>query len=247
MDSLAQIATTPVPTVLAIVGAVCLVLAIITPIELKEIKIIPSRSQKLQLAAFGAVLLVTSVGLHVFGLFQEQEHWPGPTPTSTSTPTSVPTQTVSPASRPTRMATHTPTPTCAVTAPTDTDTLFALIDAEAQAILSEDIELIKVIFDPGAIIRNKATDQQWGSPEVYYAEKFENEVHCRAEHYDYRITKLTDEEALVTTGNRGEWGWEADGCTTTYEHPPGADQWHFRRDALGCWRIVSFTYNIHTQ
>lgn len=139
------------------------------------------------------------------------------------------------------------TPTCAVTAPTDSETLFALIDAEVQAILGEDIELVKAIFAPDAIIRNEATDQVWSSPEMYYTEKFRNEIHCQIEHYDYRVLKVTDTEAWVTTANRGKWGWETTGCTMTYENPPGADQWHFRRDALGCWQIVRFTYNAHTQ
>lgn len=166
---------------------------------------------------------------------------PTPTPTLTPTPIATPTPTL------TATLTPTPTPTCAITAPTDAETLFALIDAEAQAILSEDIQLIKAVFAPDAIIRNEATDQEWDSPEAYYTEKFRNEVHCRAEHYNYRILKLTDEQALVTTGNRGQWGWETDECTMTYENPPGADQWHFRKDAFGCWQIVRFAYNAHTQ
>jgi len=180
-------------------------------------------------------------------------HTPSTTPTSTptSTSTDTPTPTVSPiltpSPSPTPTLTPTPTPTCAVTATTDAETLFAIIDAEAQAVLSEDIELIKAIFAPDAIIRNEATGQEWDSPEAYYTEKFRNEVHCRVEHYDYHILKLTKTEALVTTRGRGEWGWEAQGCTMTYENPPDADQWRFRKDAFGCWWIVRFTYNVQTQ
>ena len=172
---------------------------------------------------------------------------PTASPTVTLTPTPTATPTPTPTLTPTATSTPTPTPTCPVTAPTDADTLFALVDAEAQAVLSEDIDLIKAIFAPDAIIRNEATDQEWDSPEVYYAEKFQNEIHCRAEHYDYRLLKLTDEEGLVSTGNRGEWGWEAEGCAMTYESPPGADQWHFRKDTFDCWQIVRFTYNAHNQ
>jgi|GEM_PF-814597 len=161
------------------------------------------------------------------------------TATATLSPIPTPTSTVT--------LTPTPTPTCAVKAVTDAETLFALIDAEAQAVLGENMELIRNIFAPYAIIRNEATDQEWSSPEVYYIEKFRNEVHCKAKHYDYRILKLTDEEALVSTGSRGKWGWQAEGCTRTYENPPGADQWHFRKNAFGCWQIVRFTYNAHTQ
>jgi hypothetical protein len=141
----------------------------------------------------------------------------------------------------------TATPACPLTAATDTEVLFALIDAEAQAVLDEDIELIGVIFAPDAVICNEATGEEWDGPEMYYAEKFRNEIHCRIEHYDHRVVKLTDTEAWVSTGNRGEWGWEGTGCMMVYENPPGADQWHFRKDGRGCWRVVRFTYNAHPQ
>ena len=140
-----------------------------------------------------------------------------------------------------------PTPACPVTAATDTKALFGLIDAEAQAVLNEDIELIEAIFAPDAVIRNEATGEEWDSPETYYEEKFRNEIHCRIEHDDHHILKLTDKEAWCTTASRGEWGWEGTGCTMTYENPPGSDQWQFRKDDRGCWRIVRFTYNAYSQ
>jgi len=166
---------------------------------------------------------------------------PTPTPTLTAPPTSTPTHT------PTATFSPTPTPTCPVRAATDAETLFALIDAEARAVLDEDIELIEAIFASDAIIRNAITGQEWNNPKVYYTEKFKNEVHCQAEHLDYRILKLTQTEALVTTANRGQWGWETQGCTQTYRNPAGADRWHFCKDGFGCWRIVRFTYNAHEQ
>jgi ketosteroid isomerase-like protein len=138
----------------------------------------------------------------------------------------------------------TPASTCAVTALTDSDALLALIDAEEQAVLNEDIELIMTIFAPDAPIRNAATNQVWNSPKEYYTEKFHNEIHCQIDHHSFRVQKLTDVEAHVTTASRGKWGWEAEGCTQTYENQPESDQWYFHKDDLGCWRIVRFTYNV---
>lgn len=143
----------------------------------------------------------------------------------------------------------TPTPTCAVTASTDSDTLLALIDAEEQAVLNEDIELIMAIFAPDAPIKNADADtgRVWSSPESHYTEKFQNEIHCEIDHNSFHVQKLTATEAHVTTASKGKWGWEAEGCTQTYDNPSGSDQWYFRKDDLGCWRIVRFTYNVHTQ
>ena len=134
-----------------------------------------------------------------------------------------------------------------MTAETDAEALFALIDAEAQAVLDESTELIRDIFAPDAIIRNEATGEEWDGPESYYAEKFRNEIHCRIEHHGHRVLKLTDTEAWVATASQGEWGWEDTGCTMAYENLQDTDQWPFRKDDGGCWRIVRFTYNSRSQ
>jgi hypothetical protein len=191
--------------------------------------------------------LLGALGAALIGVMPEL--LPGPSPTPTQTPSPMPTTTPIPTTQSTTMPAPPPTPTltCAVTAATDAEMLFAMIDAEAQAVLDEDIQLIKAIFASDAIIRNEATGCKWSNPETYYTEKFRNEIHCRAEHYDYRVEKLTSQEALVTTANWGQWGWEDQGCTMTYDNPAGADRWHFRKDRFGCWHIDRFTYNAHEQ
>lgn len=174
------------------------------------------------IAAVAVILVLVVAVIYYFG-------WMRPTPQS-----------------PTPMVTSTPTPTYAITASTDSETLLALIDAEEQAVLNEDIELVMAIFAPDAPIRNAdpVTGQVWNSPKAYYTEKFHNEIHCEIEHYDLRIQKLTATEAQATTASKGKWGWEAEGCTQTYENLPGSDQWYFRKDDLGCWQIVRFTFNV---
>ena len=166
------------------------------------------------------------------------------TPVPTASPTQFPTATITP----TLSATPVPQADCAISVSTDGATLFALIDAEAQAVLAEDIELIEAIFMPDAIILNEATGQQWNSPVVYYTEKFANEIHCEIQHNAYMIVRLASDDALVTTGNHGRWGWETEGCSPTpYYNPAGADRWYFAKDTSGCWRISRFIYNAHVR
>lgn len=133
--------------------------------------------------------------------------------------------------------------TCPVTGETDAEVLFALIDAEALAVKEEDLARISAIFVPDAVILNEAGGQQFTSPGAYYSEKFRNEIHCELQHSDYRVESLSATEARVTTASQGKWGWQDEGCTMNYENQPGSDEWHFRKDEDGCWRIVRFVFN----
>lgn len=132
---------------------------------------------------------------------------------------------------------------CPVAGETDAEMLFALIDAEALAVMEEDLARIDAIFVPDATILNEASGQQFASPDAYYTEKFRNEIHCELEHSDYRVESLSATEARVTTASRGKWGWQDEGCTMSYANQPASDEWHFRKDEDGCWRIVRFVFN----
>jgi len=133
---------------------------------------------------------------------------------------------------------------CPASGGTDADTLFALIDAEAQAVLNERYEDIARIYDGDAVIRNAATGEEFTSPEVYYSEKFKNEVHCELVHSSYEVVRIAPTEALVTTGSRGYWGWEPGPCSDRYEGLPGSDEWLFSKGQDGCWRIARLTFNL---
>ncbi len=135
---------------------------------------------------------------------------------------------------------------CAVTGPTDRDTLVALIDAEAYAVLTEDLNRIASIFTADATVYNGASGEEW-SALAYYEQKFSNEIHCSVEHLAYTV-RVQGDHARVTSASRGEWGWEEEGkCTLTYDNLPGSDEWYLGKDQNGCWRIERFVFNAQSQ
>jgi len=122
--------------------------------------------------------------------------------------------------------------------------MYALIEAEGQAVQSTDMAAIEKIYLPDAVIQNIKTGVIWGSPALYYGPKFKQEMHCSITHSHYRTLLLTSSEATLTTASAGTWGPRADqnGCLQTYSNPAGSDYWYFTKTD-STWRISAFRFN----
>jgi ketosteroid isomerase-like protein len=140
--------------------------------------------------------------------------------------------------------TPTPVPVCFVDEPTPRETFLALIDAEAHAVLIEDLEQIKQIYTPDATIRNDASGEEFADTVLYYSKKFDEETHCELEHHSFEVVDMDDTSAHVTSASRGLWGTGSSAdCTQHYDNPQGSDVWTFRRGEDGCWRIQRLVFN----
>jgi hypothetical protein len=123
--------------------------------------------------------------------------------------------------------------------------ITCLIQAEAEAATKEDIQLINDIFAFDATIENKkpvaGENSYWTNPVERYETEFEKHKHCNTSHNirDMNVGKTT---ATVTITSTGMWGM-GDTCTDPYDRD-AIEEWTFRKDADGCWRIASFTFNI---
>ena len=124
----------------------------------------------------------------------------------------------------------------------DEETIRAVIDAEAQAVLAEDIDLIRDIFAPDAVITDGETGNSRSDPIERYREKFEREVHYEIIHENFRIS-IIGREATVINDCRGGWAFESAPAQRMTYHNYGSDRWTLRKTDNGCWRIVDFTYN----
>jgi hypothetical protein len=144
------------------------------------------------------------------------------------------------------------TSSCPVTAPTDEETFDALISREERAVERSDVDpewsmvQVKDIFDPAAEFHDVG---RGGPPTIgpitHYERLFREYRYCDIR-YDWGSKDVDwiepGAEAAVSIVTYGSWGpKEEEGCRLSI--PGDHVQWHFRKDANGCWRIIKFFYN----
>lgn len=173
------------------------------------------------------------------------------TPTETLLPPTL-TSTVIPTS------TSTPTPTClSYQRDTDSDTLTNLIMAEAEAVNTKNIGIIRDIFDPNAIIKDEdETPQIFRDPIARYTELFNTDF-MGAQHFDILPAGpgITQTDAWFTSGSKGKY--KNNGAWSSYSNPStvslpsaryGSDHWTFQKNSADCWVIIRFEFNAgHVQ
>jgi hypothetical protein len=163
---------------------------------------------------------------------------PSATYTLDSPPTRVPTVAPTP--------TLTPTPVCPYRASTDAESIVSLIDAEAQAVLNEDLSIIQAIFAEDAVIRDATKDDPFVDPASRYATLFTNADYLEIVHYEVQPagSGITGSVAYFTSGSKGRFTSADDPSTVhEFENDPCSDHWTFGRDGAGCWVIINFTFN----
>ncbi len=134
--------------------------------------------------------------------------------------------------------TDTPTPA------SDEEAIMQLLNAEGEAVVSQDIDRLMEIWDPEGVVRdanhtpdNPDDDRVWPGIAAI-RERYVNEIFPSAPssvtHPDVELTMEGDSATALTTSTIG------------IDHAPGGDRWTFvRRD--GRWLITGLTFNLEPQ
>lgn len=132
---------------------------------------------------------------------------------------------------------------CPYASDNDESTITKIIQAEAEAINKEDISIIRNIFDPSAKIRFQGDGTEWNDPVAHYLENFDNADVINAVHFNIQPTEqgITSNTAWFISGSSGTIIF-ADGERLDYYNELGKDIWVLKRNSLGCWVIVDFTF-----
>jgi ketosteroid isomerase-like protein len=134
--------------------------------------------------------------------------------------------------------TDTPTPA------SDEEAVMQLLNAEADAVVSQDIDRLMEIWDQDGVItdanhtpNNPSDDRVW-SGIAAIRERYVNEVFpsapSSATHPDAEVNIEGDTATALTT------------TTIGIDHAPGGDRWTFAR-TNGRWLITSLTFNLEPQ
>ncbi len=123
----------------------------------------------------------------------------------------------------------------------DFNKLVALTEQEGSAVINKNMDIIRNIYTPDAIVTREDTGES-SQAYTFYSIKFTKEDHCTNSHGHYDVTSFTSNEVTMTTSSQGTWGWAGQGCTLTFDNPAGSDQWTFNK-INGEWKIVNFEFN----
>jgi len=128
----------------------------------------------------------------------------------------------------------------------DADAITCLIEAEGQAVLDEDLTIIRSIFADGATVRDAGSGKQWDDPVMHYAQVFATVNYTDVVHFDIQSVdpEITGDVAYFTSGSRGSYLTVATPpASHHFENEAGSDHWTFRKDGDRCWVIADFTFN----
>jgi hypothetical protein len=123
----------------------------------------------------------------------------------------------------------------------DFDKLTALTEQEGSAVINKNMDLIRNIYTPDAVVTNVASGESWAAY-TYYSIKFAGEDHCTNSHGHFDVINFTTDEVTMTTSSQGTWGLKGQGCTLAFANPAGSDQWTFGK-IDGNWKIVNLEFN----
>jgi hypothetical protein len=126
------------------------------------------------------------------------------------------------------------------TPPEPRDYILCLMEAERQAALAGDINLIRMIYAPDAVRRDGMVDTEQNAIASYQTD-FDKLTHLEIVHKNTDIAILGS-RAVVTNDTRGRLLDES-GNTVTYDSLMG-DEWIFKSDTTGRWWLVEMTYSL---
>jgi len=164
--------------------------------------------------------------------------------TSTLTP---PTASATPTQpRPTPRETLTEQVRCPYQRQTDAQTIVVIINAEGNAVESEDITVIQTIFAKDAIIQDAVSGEEWHDPVARYAALFSNTDFIETVHFEIQPAGpgIGENVAYFTSGSTGRFiSVDQPNVTHEYDNRATSDHWTFGRNSDGCWVITAFTFN----
>jgi hypothetical protein len=115
----------------------------------------------------------------------------------------------------------------------DEEAIVWLINAEGEAVVSENLGLIKKIFAADAIFVDMLTQEKWFSPVARYTHLIDAADYTTASHADIN-------RAFFTSGSSG--AYMANGIKSSYSTKPDSDHWTLEKQR-GCWVITKFEFN----
>jgi hypothetical protein len=116
-----------------------------------------------------------------------------------------------------------------------------LIEDEGKALITKDMDWIRLIYTPDAIVADAGGDPRENVFDRYRF-KFRNEEHRNIRHGDF-VFKIEEKTAIVSCSASGEWRFIGESEWQSYSTPPGDNRWEFKK-INGCWRISGMTYNL---
>jgi ketosteroid isomerase-like protein len=126
----------------------------------------------------------------------------------------------------------------------DEEIMTRLIEAEAKAVNNRDICIIRNIFTSDAIIEDVINQRRWTDPVAHYESTFQELSYTNAINYSIKQTSNVRDEVTYTSASRGRFINNKNHIPGEYNNPPGSNEWVFKKDSDGCWRIIRFRYNI---
>jgi len=112
-----------------------------------------------------------------------------------------------------------------------------LIESEAEAVNSKDLNLIREIFFANAkIINQNNPNQMCNDPIVHYGNVFKNEYTRAVNYYIQPENNINDSVMIFTSASSGMFNNQA------YYNPPVSNRWVIKKDKDGCWKIAEFSY-----
>lgn len=126
---------------------------------------------------------------------------------------------------------------------TDAATIIRIIQAEAEAVNSEDISIIQAIFSAGAHIRDESNNEDWHDPVARYETLFSNADYIGALNLAIQPagSGITGNVAWFTSESQGRCCVD-DECAS-YFREPHESHWTLQKNSSGCWVITEFVFN----
>ena len=163
-----------------------------------------------------------------------------PQPTITPVPTITPTQFI-----------------CPFQGQTDEETIVNLIQAEAIAVNTKDLNIIMTIFAPNAafydyaLVPPKESPEEWIGPDDRYEKVLFRTTEFReVEHFDiYSVGSGIDgNPAYYISGSKGSYRiggeeWRNFNNPSTPSTQYGSDHWVLQKNNNGCWVIIRMDFN----
>lgn len=136
-------------------------------------------------------------------------------------------------------------PRCTYQISSDEGTMRRLIEAESDAVNKGDISIIKDIFSSDAIIEDKESNTKWTDPISHYEKLFSELVYTSSINYSIKLIKMAEDEIIFTSSSQGRYTSKINPSNKEqYNNPPGSNEWVFKKNSDGCWKIIRFTFNI---
>jgi hypothetical protein len=130
-------------------------------------------------------------------------------------------------------------------AKTDPEAITWLIEHEAQAVVDEDLGLIKEIFAENAIIVDyfeANSPSIWNNPIARYQPLFKDYQFIDTRNTNIRATgPINGDTVEYISGSHGSY--RVNGQTTSYKNPDDASRWKVTK-INGCWKITRFEFNV---